>query len=59
MQSTQNDIGIALLSMLGSLTLPAVTVGIVPAIPAPLAKGYDDRLPLDWTAPPNAPPPRS
>jgi hypothetical protein len=46
--------------MLGPLTLPAVTtVGIVPAMSAPLAKGYDDRLPLDWTAPPDAPPPRS
>ena len=59
MQSTQNDLGVALLSMLGPLTLPAVTAGIVPAISAPLAKGYDDRLPLDWTAPPDAPPPRS
>jgi hypothetical protein len=59
MQSTQDDIGIALLSMLGPLTLPAATVGIVPAISAPLAKGYDDRLPLDSTAPPDAPPPRS
>jgi hypothetical protein len=59
MQSTQNDLGVALLSMLGPLTLPAVTVGIVPAISAPLAKGYDDTLPLDWTAPPDAPPPRS
>ena len=58
MQSTQNDLGVALLSM-GPLTLPAATVGIMPAISAPLAKGYDDRLTLDWTAPPDAPPPRS
>ena len=59
MQSTQNDLGVALLSMLGPLTLPVATVDIVPAISAPLPKGYDDRLPLDWTAPPDAPPPRS
>jgi hypothetical protein len=58
-QSTQNDLGVALLSTLGPLTLPAVTVGIVPAMSAPLAKGYDDTLPLDRTAPPDAPPPRS
>jgi hypothetical protein len=58
MQSTQNEMGIALLSMLGPLTLPTVTDGIVPAISALLAKGYDDNLPLDWTAPPDAPPPR-
>jgi hypothetical protein len=28
-------------------------------ISAPLPKGYDTTLPLDWTAPPDAPPPRS
>ena len=59
MQNTQSDLGAALLSMLGPLTLPAAPVGIMPAISAPIAKGYDDRLPLDWTAPPDAPPPRS
>lgn len=59
MQGAQNDLGAALLSMLGPLTLPASAAGIVPAIAAPLAKGCDDSLPLDWTAPPDAPPPRS
>jgi hypothetical protein len=59
MQSTQHDLGVALLSMLGPLTLPVATVGIAPAVAASLSKGYDARLPLDWTAPPDAPPPRS
>jgi hypothetical protein len=59
LQSTRNDLGLALLSMLGPLTLPVVTVNIVAVISAPLPKGYDDRLPLDWIASPDAPPPRS
>lgn len=59
LQSTQNELGLALLSMLGPLSLPVDTVDIVPVISAPLPKGYDATLPLDWTAPPDAPPPRS
>ena len=59
LQSTQNDLGVALLSMLGPLTLPVATLDIVAVISTPLPKGYDDTLPLDWTAPPEAPPPRS
>jgi hypothetical protein len=59
MQSTQNDLGTAQLTMLSPLTLPVATVDIVAVISAPLPKGYDASLPLDWTAPPDAPPPRS
>lgn len=59
MQSTQTDMGGALLSMLGPLTLPIATVEIAPMVPTSVAKGYDAQLPLDWTAPPDAPPPRS
>jgi hypothetical protein len=58
MQSAQGELGAALLSMLGPLALPIAVVGIVPAISAPLSEGYDVRLPLDSTAPPDAPPPR-
>jgi hypothetical protein len=59
LQSTQNDLGLALLSMLCPLTLPVAAVDNVAVISAPLPKGYDASLPLDWTAPPDAPPPRS
>jgi hypothetical protein len=59
MQSTQNDLGMALLSMLGPLTLPAATLDIVAVISLPVPKGYDAMMPQDWTAPPDAPPPRS
>jgi hypothetical protein len=50
---------VALISMLGPLTLPVTSVEIVAPISIPLPKGYDGTLPLDWTAPPDAPPPRS
>ena len=59
LQNTQNDVGLALLSMLGPLTLPVATIDIVAVISSPLSRGYDDTMPLDWTAPPDAPPPRS
>ena len=59
LQSTQNDLGMALLSILGPLTLSVATPSTVSLISAPLPKGYDITPPLDWTAPPIAPPPRS
>jgi hypothetical protein len=59
MQSTQRELGAALLSMLAPLTLPVATFDIVPVISPSRLNGYDTRLPLDWTAPPDAPPPRS
>ena len=58
LQSTQRDLGGALLSMLSPLTLAATTVDLVQANSARLPKGYDARLPLDSAAPPDAPPPR-
>ncbi len=58
LQSTRNDSGVALLSVLGPLTLPAATLETVAVISTPLPGGYDDTSPLDWTAPPDAPPPR-
>jgi hypothetical protein len=59
MQSTQNDLGMALLSMLGPLTLPATTLDTVAVISLPGPRGYDATMPRDWTAAPDAPPPRS
>jgi hypothetical protein len=59
LQGAQNDLNLALLSMLVLLTPPVATVDVVAVISAPLPKGYDATLPLDWTAPPDAPPPRS
>jgi hypothetical protein len=59
LQSTQNDRGLALLSMLGPLTLPVATFDIVAVISASLPKGFDAMPPLDWNGPPDAPPPRS
>lgn len=59
LQSAQTDLGLALLSVLGPLTLPVSSVDIVAVISAPLPKGYDTTPPLDWTPPPDAPPPRS
>jgi hypothetical protein len=58
-QSTQTDLGMALLSIFGPLTLPVATVEVVAVILTPISKGYDVTLPLDWTAPPDAPPPRA
>ena len=45
--------------MLGPLTLPIATVDIVADGLRTVSQGYDAQLPLDWTAPPDAPPPRS
>jgi hypothetical protein len=59
LQSAQNDLGMALLSMLGPLTLPVATLDIFAVISLPVPKGYDATMPRDWTAPPDAPPPRS
>ena len=59
LQSTQNDLGLALLSTLGVLTLPVATADVVAVISSPLPKGYDATMPGDWTTPPDAPPPRS
>ncbi len=58
MQGTQSELSGALLSMLGPLALPVATVNTVTVSSAPLSEGYEATLPLDWTAPPDGPPPR-
>jgi hypothetical protein len=58
LQSAQKHFGLALLAMLGPLTLPAVTLDIVAVISSPVPAGYDATLPSDWIIPPDAPPPR-
>ena len=42
---------LALLSMLGPLTLPVVTVDVLAVIAAPLPKGYDDHAALGLDRP--------
>ena len=59
LRSTHSDLGLALLSVLGPLTLPVATADAVAVISARLPKGYDATSLLDWNAPPDAPPPRS
>jgi hypothetical protein len=58
LQSTNDDLGMALASMLGPLTLPAPSIEAIPTISAPISNGYDSPFPLDWNVPPDAPPPR-
>ena len=59
LQSAEDDLGLALTSMPGPLTLPAASVRAVAEASAFLPKGYDSTLPSDWTVPPEPPPPRS
>jgi hypothetical protein len=59
LQSTSDDLGLAVRSMLGPLALPATPVREVAEASAPVPKGYDSTLPLDWTVPPEPPPPRT
>jgi hypothetical protein len=58
MQSTQGDLGRALLSMLGPLTMPVATVAVV-VDPSP-SRPIEYQAPplLDGAAPPDPPPPR-
>ncbi len=58
MQSTQNDLGHALFSMLGPLALPPGAATALTVVSAPVPKGYNSTLPSDWAVPPDAPPPR-
>lgn len=59
LQSTQDDLGVALLSVLGPMTLPVTSTHAIAETSASLPNGYDAALPLDWTVPPESPPPRS
>jgi len=58
LQSTHDDLGITLLSMLGPLTVPSASSSAI-ALVSPIPNGYDTTLPIDWTIPPDPPPPRS
>lgn len=58
LQSTQDDLGIALMSVLGPMMLPVTSIHAIAETSAPVPKGYDSALPTDWTVPPESPPPR-
>lgn len=59
LQSTQDDLGIAVMSVLGPLMLPATSNVTTVDAPSPGRIGYAAPLPSDWTVPPEPPPPRS
>jgi hypothetical protein len=59
LQSTQNNLGVALVSVLGPTTLTVTSTHAIAETSASLQNGYDAALPLDWTVPPESPPPRS
>ena len=59
LQSTQHDLGVALVSVLGPMTLPVTSTYAMAETSAFLPNGYGAALPLDWTVPPESPPPRS
>lgn len=58
MQNTQSDLGLALLSMLGPLTLPVAATVVVDRS-SPRAIEYRSPFLSDRSAPPEPPPPRS
>ena len=58
MQGTQSELGTVLISLLGPITPPFSAGDIVTVDSRALPKGYDTAWPVDWTAPPDAPPPR-
>jgi hypothetical protein len=59
MQGAQDDLRVALLSMLADLTLPVASVDAIALTSAPVPQGHDSGLPSGWTVPPVAPPPRA
>ncbi len=59
MQSTQSDLGFALMSMLGPLTLPVMTATAVADVSPSRAIEYQTPLFSNRTAPPDPPPPRT
>ena len=59
LQSTQNDLGLALISMLGPLTLPVASATIVADATPSHPIDYQPPLLSDGTLPPDPPPPRS
>jgi hypothetical protein len=59
LRSVQHDLGSALMSMLGLLTLPVATTVVTADVSLAHAIGYDSRVPIDRSARPDLPPPRS
>ena len=59
LQGTQDDLGTALMSVLGPLMLPATSHVATVETPSPGPIGYPSPLPSGWTVPPEPPPPRS
>lgn len=59
MQSTQSDLGLALLSMLGPLTLPVAAATVVADATPSRPIEYQPPLLSDGTLPPDPPPPRT
>jgi len=59
LQSAQDGLGVALMSVLGPMTLPVTSTHVIAETSASRPNGYDAALPLDWTVPPDSPPPRS
>ena len=59
LQGSQDDLGMALMSMLGSLMTPVTSTTAVADEPSSGPLGYVLLAPSDWTPPPESPPPRS
>jgi hypothetical protein len=59
LQSTQSDLGLALLSALGPLTLPVAAASVVADATPSRPVEYEPPLLSDATLPPDPPPPRS
>ena len=59
LQGTQDDLGSALMSVLGPLVLPATSNVAAVDAPSPGPIGYASPSPSGWFVPPEPPPPRS
>jgi hypothetical protein len=57
-QGAQDDVGLALIAVTGSFTLPVTEVATHTDAPSPGPIGYHSPFPADWSAPPDSPPPR-
>lgn len=59
LRSANHELALALVSVLGPLTVPVTAAEIAAVTPTSGRQGYDTAPPSDWTAPPDAPPPRA
>jgi len=59
LQSTQDDLGTALMSVLGPLMLPAASHVVTVDAPSFRTIGFGSPFPSNWIVPPDPPPPRS